>query len=66
MQCHRSTIATGEPRSGDPPLHLHLYLTRFDAGSMLVPSVSPANSPTASDRRSTAAFAQLQLMGGAN
>jgi hypothetical protein len=66
MQCQRSTIATSEPRSGDPPLHLHLYLTRFDAGSMLVPSVSSATSPTASDRRSTTASARLQLMGGAN
>jgi hypothetical protein len=66
MQCHCSTIATVEPKSGDPPLHLHLYLTQFNAGSMLVPSVSPATLPTASDRRSTAASARLQLMGGAN
>jgi hypothetical protein len=59
MQCHCSTIAAGEPRSCDLPLHLHLYLTQFDAGSVLVPSVSPATLPTASDRRSTAASARL-------
>ena len=42
-QRRRSAIAVGEPRSGDPPLHIHPYLTRFGVGSTLVPSVSPGN-----------------------